>query len=166
MPSPLQLLSFIETDTNKMFAFKNKETPYHLVAGANRTDMQHLRTHIRKVGESKKQLTSYLHSIERNLDGYCSVCVTAEQYSWCEYDEHEKTSLNTISLDDMYSNQFLIDTLIHSELNIFMMHELEITDEVRMKGVVLTGKVLREFLSPNSIKSVDQYFEDIYQNSS
>jgi hypothetical protein len=73
----------------------------------------------------------------------------------------------------MYSNQFLIDTLIHSELNIFVMHELEITDQVRMKGVVLTGEVLKEFLSPElpldepgSIKTVDQYFDDIYRNDS
>lgn len=148
-----------------MFAFKNNQTSYHLVAGANRRDMQELNIHIRSVGESKKRLPSYLHSIERSLDGYCSLCVTTHDDAWCEYDEHEETSVHTISLADMYSNQFLIDTLIHSDLNIFMMHELEITDEVRMKGVVLTGEVLREFLSPNSIKTVDKYFDEIYRSS-
>jgi hypothetical protein len=169
----MQLLSFIETDTRKMFAFKNKQTPYHLVAGTNRGDMEQLRIHIRKLGESKNQLASYLHSMKTSPDGYCSVDITTHDHSWCEYDEGEETSIYTLSLDDMYSNQFLIDTLIHSELNIFVMHELEITDQVRMKGVVLTGEVLKEFLSPElpldepgSIKTVDQYFDDIYRNDS
>ena len=74
-----------------------------------------------------------------------------------------------MSLRDMHTNNFLMETLMYSGLVIFIVQDVELSDnlsEVRMKGVVLDGESLEDFISTSEMctQSMYQYLNKIYNS--
>lgn len=167
MTDAMRHLNFICTDTGKFFALKDNSKPYHLVAGTKETDMLKLTNHITRIGKSQNALVSSVKNKEITPCGMYTIAIDADDIPECIYDEKENVELHTISLEDMHSNNFLMDTLMYSGLNIFIVENVEFlenSDEVRMEGVILNGGSIESFISSSQMctQNLSQYFEKIY----
>ena len=82
------------------------------------------------------------------------------------FDKEEPLAIRTLSLDDMYANDFLIETIFYSGLSLFLMHELEIGEnDFKIYGMRLNKHVIDAFMSTNSItatQNISQYMQNLY----
>ena len=168
MGSSLQSLHFICTDRGKFFAFKDKAKPFHLVAGTKEPDMVKLTKHIKRISKSKKTLINSVKSTERVEYGLYTIAIGPDDIPECKYDSNEEIEVYTLNLHDMHSNNFLMDTLMYSGLSIFIVQEVELSEnlcDVSMKGVVLNGYFLEDFISTSDMctPSLHEYLNNIYK---
>jgi hypothetical protein len=170
MASSLQYLNFICTDTGKFFAFKDRTKPFHLVAGTKEGDMVKLTNHIKRVGTSQKMLINSVKSAERNECGLYTIAIGPDDIPECKFDLEDNIEVHTISLQDMHTNNFLMDTLMYSGLLVFIVQDVELSDnrsDVKMKGVVLSGQSLEDFISTSEMctQSLHEYLNNIYNST-
>ena len=168
MDASLQSLHFICTDTGKFFAFKENMKPFHLVAGTKEADMVKLTNHIKRISKSKKTFINYVKSTERIEYGLYTIAIGPDEIPHCKYDSNEEIEVYTLNLHDMHSNNFLTDTLMYSGLYVFIVQEVELSEnscDVSMKGVVLNGHFLEDFIPTSDVctPSLHEYLNDIYK---
>ena len=170
MASSLQYLNFICTDTGKFFAFKDTVKPFHLVAGTKEGDMVKLTNHIKRVGQSQKMFINSVKSTERNECGLYTIAIGPDDIPESKFVLEDNIEVHSMSLRDMHTNNFLMETLMYSGLVIFIVQDVELSEnlsEVRMKGVVLDGESLEDFISTSEMctQSLYQYLNKIYNSA-
>ena len=104
--------------------------------------MVKLTNHIKRVGQSQKMFINSVKSTERNECGLYTIAIGPDDIPESKLVLEDNIEVHSMSLRDMHTNNFLMETLMYSGLVIFIVQDVELSDnlsEVRMKGVVLDG---------------------------